>query len=153
LFLFKFWFVTEKIIKFWLKSFGRPLEYQNISCFGTPKSHIPKLYSSPFFCDAAGVVYITNFYHYLANHYTEETVTKLPATADLTLPLLCFCCLCHTAAVPCFQKRCRRRQSCALAKLPPATMLPLRLPPPPLSRCHHRGACHNAPKLPLLPPS
>jgi hypothetical protein len=40
-----------------LKSFGWPLEYQNISCFGTPKSGVPKLYSTPFFRDAAGVVY------------------------------------------------------------------------------------------------
>jgi hypothetical protein len=35
------WFMTEKK-KFLFKSFGRPLEYQNISCFGTPKSGVPK---------------------------------------------------------------------------------------------------------------
>jgi hypothetical protein len=40
-----------------LKNFGRPLEYQNISCFGTPKTGVPKLYSIPFFRNAAGVVY------------------------------------------------------------------------------------------------
>jgi hypothetical protein len=97
------------------------LEYQNISCFGTPKSHAPKLYYSPFFCDAAGVVCITNFYHSLANHYTTETVTKLPATADLTLPLLCFCCLCHTAAV-----------------------LPKALPLPPKLRFGQAAICHHA---------
>jgi hypothetical protein len=75
------------IEEFWLA-----LEYQTISCFGTPKSGVPKLYSTPFFCDAAGVVYITKFYHYLANHYIMETVTKLPATAELLLlPLRCRC--------------------------------------------------------------
>jgi hypothetical protein len=37
--------------------------------FGTPKSGVPKLYSTPFFRDAAGVVYITKFYHYLAKHH------------------------------------------------------------------------------------
>jgi hypothetical protein len=32
----------------------------------TPKSGVPKLNSTPFFRNAAGVVYITKFYHYLA---------------------------------------------------------------------------------------
>jgi hypothetical protein len=92
--------MTEKK-KFWLKSFGRPLEYQNISCFGTPKSGVPKLYSTPFFRDAAGVVYITKFYHYLANHYITETVTKLLATTELLLPPLRCCCRhCAAAALP-----------------------------------------------------
>jgi hypothetical protein len=77
------------------------LEYQNISCFGTPKSGVPKLYSTPFFRNAAGVVYITKFYHYLANHYITETITKLPATAELPLPpLRCRCCCRAAAALP-----------------------------------------------------
>jgi hypothetical protein len=64
-----------------------------MKCFGTQKSGVPKLYSTPFFCDATGVVYSTKFYPYLANHYITETVTKLPATAEL--PLLPLCCCCH----------------------------------------------------------
>jgi hypothetical protein len=81
------------------------MEYQSISYFGTPKSGVPKLYSTPFFRDAAGVVYITKFYHYLANHYITETVTKLPTTAELPLlPLHC---------------RCRRRAAATLPKALP----------------------------------
>jgi hypothetical protein len=82
-----------------VEEFSQPLEYQNISCFVTPKSGVPKLYSTPFFCDAAGVVYITKFYHYLGNHYIMETITKLPATAELPLPPLHCCCCRRTAAM------------------------------------------------------
>jgi hypothetical protein len=62
--------MTEKkkvlVEEFW-PAIGVP--YQNISCFSTPKSGVPKLYSTPFFCNAAGVVCITKFYHYLAKHH------------------------------------------------------------------------------------
>ncbi len=55
-------------------------QYQNILCFGKYKSQLPKLCSAPFFCNAAGVVYVTNLDHYLANHYIMETGT-LPSVS------------------------------------------------------------------------
>jgi hypothetical protein len=95
--------------KFWLKSFGRPLEYP-FHVLVLQKSEVPKLYSTPLFRDAAGVVYIKKFYHYLANHYITETITKLPATAELPMPPL-HCC-------------CRRRAAAALPEaLPPSASL------------------------------
>jgi hypothetical protein len=93
-FLSTFWFVTEKkkvlVEEFW-SALGVPKHF--MFWYNTPKSGVPKLYSTPFFCNAVGAVYITKFYHYLANHYITETITKLPATAELPLPpLRCRCC-------------------------------------------------------------
>jgi hypothetical protein len=152
-----FWLVIEKKIVL-VMNFGRPQEYQNSLCFGKSKSHLPKLCSAPFLHNAAGVVYITNLDHYLASHYITETVTKLPATAELLLPPL-RCCCCHRTAttlpkaLPLLPKSHFCQAAASAAKLAAAAMLPLPLPPLPPLRCHHRSACHAATKLPPPPPS
>jgi hypothetical protein len=177
--LLTFWFVTENkqvlVEEFWL-ALGVPTHFM---FWYSKKSRTKTLFISLFFCDAAGVVYITNFYHYLANHYTMETVTNLPATTDLPLPLLCFCCLCHAAASaaaaakvmlrpscclpPCCDCRCRRRLCCAVTTAAPA-MMPLSChcyhqadatatsnAVPPL-RHHHCSAAAAPPPAALPPP-
>ncbi len=84
-------------------------------------------------------------------------ITKLPATAELPLPPLCFrCCRCGAAVLPKALTPPPKLRFCqattSTAKLAAAATLPLLPPPPQLPRCHHRGALHATVQLlPLLP--